>query len=98
MKKNFTKKEINEVVKNILEDLVFNEGFKIESIYLYVQNGKLSYFLHCKGQGLLQFIYDDIKNHEEIHTYNWKDITYLMNDFIKNDIVEQLYEEFNKRG
>ena len=97
MKKNLTKKEINGVVKNILEDLVFNEGFKIESIYLYVQNGKLTYFLHRKGQGLLQFIYDDIKNHKEIHTYNWEDITYLMDDFIKKDIVEQLYEELNKR-
>lgn len=97
MKKNFTKKEINGVVKNILEDLAFNEGFKVDNIYLYEQNGKLLYFVHRKGQGLLQFIYDDIKNHKEIHTYNWKNITYLINEFSKKDIVEQLYEEFNER-
>ena len=97
MKKNFTKKEINGVVKNILEELVFNDGFKIDSIYLYEQDEKLLYFVHRKGQGLLQFIYDDIKNHNEIHTYNWKDITYLINEYSKKDVVEQLYEELNKR-
>lgn len=88
MKKNFTKKEINEVVKNILEDLVFNTGSKIDRIYLYEQDEKLTYFLHRKGQGLLQ---------NEVHTYNWKDITHLINGYSKKDVVEQLYEEFNKR-
>ena len=94
--KKYNKRDIERLVNDIITTIKATD-WKVENVYIYVNGHNLYSFVLFAGQGLLQFIYDDIKNHNEIHKYNWKEITYLINEFSKKDIVEQLYEEFNKR-
>ena len=95
--KKYNKRDIERLINDIITTIKTMDDWKVENVYIYENDHNLYSFVLFAGQGLLQFIYDDIKNHNETHTYNWKDITYLLNEYSKKDIVEQLYEEFNKR-
>ena len=95
--KKYNKRDIERLVNDIITTIKRMDDRKVENVYIYGNGHNLYSFVLFAGQGLLQFIYDDIKNHNEIHTYNWQDITYLINYFSKKELVEQLYEELNKR-
>ena len=95
--KKYNKRDIERLINDIITTIKTLDDWKVENVYIYENGGNLYSFVLFAGQGLLQFIYDDIKNHNEIHTYNWQDITYLINYFSKKELVEQLYEELNKR-
>lgn len=95
--KKYNKRDIERLVNDIITTIKTLDDWKVENVYIYENDHNLYSFVLFAGQGLLQFIYDDIKNRNEIHTYNWQDITYLINYFSKKELVEQLYEELNKR-
>ncbi len=96
--KKYYKKDIEKVVDDIIEQKETFKNWKVESVYIYENGDELVGFVHFTGQGLLQFIYDDLKANNENHQNNWKDVTNIFKSdepFSKKWAVDVLFEELN---
>lgn len=96
--KKYYKKDIEKVVNDIIEQTETFKNWKVESVYIYENGDELVGFVHFAGQGLLQFIYDDLKANNENHQNNWKDVTSIFKSdepFSKKWAVDVLFEELN---
>lgn len=96
--KKYYKKDVKKVVDEIVDEIETFDNLKVNKVYVYEKENELKSFIHFHGQGLLQFIYDDLKKNNKDHTYNWKDVTdiFVTDElFSKKRAIDTLFEELN---